>query len=314
MKACHAPSLWFTRHPWRRTAPATAALVRARSTPQALVFRCRIILRAAGTSPTTSKSPQSWIAIDTPSANGVNASWPTASPACKTLPAPDDPGAFPPDERLAVVTLASSKTDDHDQPATRWTLDDLAATIVNEAHHQAMSRATIWRILDAADLKPHHSVYWLNSHDPDFDTKAQAICQLYVNALRCTNKAGWSFAATRRPACKSSNASTPRNRSTGQAGETRVRVYPPWHPGLLITRSCVPTGEVVWDLGPTRPVQDFAAHLRHVPRSSPTRGFDWVVDNLNTHWSLDVCRPGGLVWLSVRAASSCRRASNDVPF
>ena len=34
-----------------------------------------------------------------------------------------------------------------------------------------MSRATIWRILDEADLKPHKSVYWLNSHDPDFRPK-----------------------------------------------------------------------------------------------------------------------------------------------
>src|SRR5947209_5661612 len=47
---------------------------------------------------------------------------------------------------------------------------------------RAMSRSTIWRILDHADLKPHRSVYWLNSHDPDFEAKARAICQLYVNA------------------------------------------------------------------------------------------------------------------------------------
>ncbi len=94
------------------------------------------------------------------------------------------PGAFPPEELLAVVKLASSTTAAHDQPATRWSLDDLATTIVNEAHHRSRSRATIWRLLDAADLKPHKSVYWLNSHDPDFDQKAQAICRLYVDAAR----------------------------------------------------------------------------------------------------------------------------------
>ena len=47
-----------------------------------------------------------------------------------------------------------------------------------------MSRSSIWRILDEADLKPHRSVYWLNSHDPDFEAKAQNICSLYLNALR----------------------------------------------------------------------------------------------------------------------------------
>ena len=94
------------------------------------------------------------------------------------LHAPVDPGAFPPDERLLVVTLASSQTEEHQTPDNGWRLDELAFTIVNEAHHRARSRSTIQRILAAADLKPHQSVYWLNSHDPDFDVKARAICQL----------------------------------------------------------------------------------------------------------------------------------------
>jgi hypothetical protein len=65
--------------------------------------------------------------------------------------APADPGAFPPDELVAVVNLATSTTEEHDQPATRWSLSDLAAAMINDAHYQAMSRATIWRILDEAD-------------------------------------------------------------------------------------------------------------------------------------------------------------------
>jgi hypothetical protein len=99
----------------------------------------------------TSKSPPKWTAIDTPSASGANVSWRTASLVCKMPLAPADRGAFPPEELTAVVTLATSKTDDHDQPATRWSLGDLAATILNEAHARAMSRATIWRVLDEAD-------------------------------------------------------------------------------------------------------------------------------------------------------------------
>jgi hypothetical protein len=92
-------------------------------------------------------------------------------------------GAFPPSRRLDVISLASSSTTEHEQTATRWALDDLAATLINRTHHdQAMSRSTIWRVLEEADLKPHRSVYWLNSHDPDFDSKAREICRLYVKA------------------------------------------------------------------------------------------------------------------------------------
>jgi len=92
-------------------------------------------------------------------------------------------GDFPPSAQVDVVTIASSKPEDYQGSFTRWSLDDIAATLVNQHAAETMSRSTIWRVLNEADLKPHRSVYWLNSHDPDFDAKARNICQLYVNAL-----------------------------------------------------------------------------------------------------------------------------------
>ena len=60
---------------------------------------------------------------------------------------------------------------------------------------------------------------------------------------------------------------------------------------LLIASFIVPTGELIGDLGPTRTSVDFATHLDHVAGRFPQiMGFDWVLDNLNTHWSLEVCR------------------------
>jgi hypothetical protein len=59
----------------------------------------------------------------------------------------------------------------------------------------------------------------------------------------------------------------------------------------LLASFVVPTGQVVWTLSQTRTSADFAAHLRHVVHQlSAMARYDWVVDNLNTHWSLDVCR------------------------
>ena len=239
----------------------------------------------------TSKSPTNWLAIATPSASGGSASPPTASTACKTPHAPDDPGAFPPDERLHVVTLASSKTEEHDQPATRWSLSDLAATIINEAHQRAMSRASIWRILEDADLKPHKSVYWLNSHDPDFDAKAKAICRLYVNAPQlyqqgrlviCSDEKTGMQILERKYATRPAEPGKP---------EKREFEYIRHGTRVLLNSFVVPTGKVVWDLGETRTSSDWVAHLGHVRQSYPDmKGYDWVVDNLNTHWSLEVCR------------------------
>lgn len=206
-------------------------------------------------------------------------------------PAPAGPGAFPPDERLHVVSLASSKTETHDRPATRWSLDELAFTIVNEAHHRAMSRATLWRILDDADLKPHQSVYWLNSHDPDFDTKAKDICRLYVNAPRLYQQGRLVICSDEKTGMQILGRKYPTQPAQPGRPAKREFEYIRYGTRVLLNSFIVPTGKVVWDLGPTRTSLDWVAHLRHVRQQYPDQqGYDWVVDNLNTHWSLDVCR------------------------
>lgn len=243
------------------------------------------------TSRPTNKWPTNWTATATPSASGASASPRTASTACTTPLAPAGPGAFPPDERLQVVNLASSRTEEHDQAVTRWSLAELAAALVNEAHHRERSRATIWRILDDADVKPHRSVYWLTSHDPDFDAKAKAICRLYVSAPQlyqqgrlviCSDEKTGMQILQRKYATQPAEPGKP---------EKRAFEYLRHGTRVLLTSFVVPTGKVVWDLGMTRTSLDWVAHLRHVRQAYPDQqSYDWVVDNLNTHWSLDVCR------------------------
>lgn len=205
-------------------------------------------------------------------------------------PAPDDPGAFPPEELTAVVNLATSKTEDHDQPATRWSLDDLAFAIVNEAHHRAMSRATIWRLLNDADLKPHQSVYWLNSHDPEFDAKAQAICRLYLEAPRLYQQGRLVICCDEKTGMQILQRKYPTQPVAPGKPEKREFEYIRHGTRALIASFVVPTGEVIWDLGPTRTSEDFGRHVGHVAMHlRQFERFDWVVDNLNTHWSMEVC-------------------------
>ena len=115
--------------------------------------------------------------------------------------------------------------------ASQWSLDDLAAKLVNHHADEAMSRSTIWRVLHEADLKPHRSVYWLNSHDPDFDAKAKDICQLYVQApiLVSARRIGHLLRRKDRhanPPAKISHDPGP----TRQTRKTRTRIHPPRHP------------------------------------------------------------------------------------
>jgi DDE superfamily endonuclease len=191
-----------------------------------------------------------------------------------------------------VISLASSTTDEQNCPATRWALDDLAATLINQtAHALAMSRSTIWRTLDEADLKPHRSVYWLNSHDPDFDAKAQAICKLYLEAPVMYQQGRLVICSDEKTGMQALGRPHPTQPAEPGKPARREQDYIRYGTRAFIASFIVPTGEVIGDLGPTRTSMDFAAHLSHVAGRFPEiTGFDWVLDNLNTHWSLEVCR------------------------
>jgi hypothetical protein len=208
------------------------------------------------------------------------------------LRGPGGRGAFPPSHRLDVISLASSTTAEHDRPATGWTLDELAATLINQARHaEAMSRSTIWRLLDDADLKPHRSVYWLNSHDPDFDAKARAIGQLYVQAPVLYQRGNLVICCDEKTGMQILERTEPTQPARPGHPTKRERDYIRHGTRALIGSLVVATGEVIWDVGPTRTSVDFAAHVRHVARQLPgIQRFDWVVDQLNTHWSLELCR------------------------
>jgi len=160
------------------------ALARAHSTPQSLALRARIVLRAADAGTPTNRQ----IGRHLGCSNRTVGKWrrryhdhglsglhdATRSGRPRTISSPT---------RVQVISVASELPQDQDRTVTRWTLEEIVATVLEDLHTDAISRSSIWRILPDVDLKPHKSEYWLNSHDEHFDAKAHAICQLYVKAL-----------------------------------------------------------------------------------------------------------------------------------
>jgi len=214
----------------------------------------------------------------------------TASVACKMRRARVGRGAFPPSSRLDVLSMATRKPATYHCPATRWSLDDLVATL-QQHRIWTMSRSSIWRVLDEADLKPHRSVYWLNSHDPDFEAKAHDICALSLNALRFFEQGRVVICSDEKTGRQILQRKYPTQPIEPGKPEKREHEYIRHGVRALIASFVVPTGHVVWNLGETRTSADFAAHLANVVKQLPDmERYDWVVDNLNTHWSLEVCR------------------------
>jgi hypothetical protein len=199
-------------------------------------------------------------------------------------------GAFPPSARLDVLSMATRKPTAYHCPATRWSLDDLVAAL-QQRRIWTMSRSRIWRLLDEADLKPHRRVSWLNSHDPDFEAKAHAICFFYLNALRFFAQERVVICTDEKTGMQMLQRTYPTQPMAPGKPEKRAHEYIRHGVRALIASFVVPTGQVVWHLGQTRTSRDFAAHLANVVHQLPAmQRYDWVVDNLHTHWSLEVCR------------------------
>jgi len=201
-------------------------------------------------------------------------------------------GAFPPAARLAVMAMATRKPTASHCPATRWSLADLV-TALQQRRLEPMSRSRLWRMLDEADLKPPRRVSWLNSHAPDFEAQAQALCPLDLNARRF---------------CAHDRMGMGTDEKTGRQMLPRQYPTPPMVPGkpekrehedirhgvrALIASCVVAPGHVGWQVGETRTRADGAAPLVHVGTQRPAmRRYDWGVDHLNTPGSLEVCRRG----------------------
>jgi hypothetical protein len=203
----------------------------------------------------------------------------------------DGHGVFPPSDRVDVLSLATRKPAERHCPATRWSVDDLIAARRQQPSVPAMSRSTLWRLRDDADLKPHRSGYWLNSHDPDFDMKARDICSLYVNAFRCYREGRVVICVDEKTGMPILQRKSPT--PLAQPGQPEKREQEDIRHGVraFLASFVVPTGQVLWNLGMTRTSEDFAAHLQTVVAQLPKMArYAWVLDNLNTHWSLDVCR------------------------
>ena len=84
-----------------------------------------------------------------------------------------------------VVELACRKPKDLGLAAELWTVSALAGYVASHAvaagfpRLAAAGKATVWRILDAHDLKPHRVRHYLERRDPEFERKMIEILMVY---------------------------------------------------------------------------------------------------------------------------------------
>jgi transposase len=191
--------------------------------------------------------------------------------------------------------LATTKPAEAGTPVSHWSLDDLALRILQDAHYRDMSRSTIQRILAAAELKPHKVRSWMHSDDPDFEKQALAICRLYLRAPVLYQQGELVVCTDEKTGIQALERAWPGKPARPGYIELREPEYIRHGTRCLLATFVVPTGWVYGDVTARRTNQDFRSHLRHTVawlqvQYPQAKKFHWVMDNLNTHWSLEVCR------------------------
>jgi transposase len=187
--------------------------------------------------------------------------------------------------------LATTDPADLGVPTSHWSLDDLAYHILRDAHYRDMSRSTIGRVLREGDLHPHKSRYWLHSNDPDFQSKVLDICRLYLDAPRLYQQGELVVCVDEKTGIQALERARPTRPAQPGRDERRDHEYIRHGTRCLLATRVVATGQVIGSVTQQRGRWDFVRHLRDVVEQFPqVQRFHWVLDNLNTHWTFELCQ------------------------
>jgi hypothetical protein len=87
-------------------------------------------------------------------------------------------GGFPPLQRVEIVALACTPPAEAGRAWVRWSVQALHDEI-ERRQIATLHPTTVHRILEAADLHPHHLRYWRHTIVPDFEEKAASVLWYY---------------------------------------------------------------------------------------------------------------------------------------
>ncbi|MDN5856050.1 MAG: IS630 family transposase, partial [Actinomycetia bacterium] len=168
-------------------------LARSTAVAHRLVIRARIVLAAAGGTSNAAIAAALGIGLDTVrrwrrrfatenAVGNVGNVGNVGSPERSVVEMLDDrprsgrPRIYGPTDRIKIVAAVTEELPEAD---SHWSHSLLAQRLHDEV---GISAAQIGRILADLDLKPHRVRGWLTRPaDPEFFTKAAAVCDLYLN-------------------------------------------------------------------------------------------------------------------------------------
>ena len=192
------------------------------------------------------------------------------------------------------MALATSDPEDSGRPVSHWGSRELADEVVVRKLAESIHRSTVSRFLADCGLKPHRVKEWMNrKDDPEFEPRAQKVKDVLVQAQRdpSPEKVTVSF-----------------DEKTGMQAKERIAAAQPMRPGqlarlefeyarhgtsVLFTAMLIHSGEVMARTRANRTNPVTAAVTSELFAQLLERGYkkiNVVLDQLNTHWSVDLVK------------------------
>lgn len=189
------------------------------------------------------------------------------------------PAQVPTWVRCRLIQLACDRPDGVFTPFREvWTRASLADALALHTGVR-LSVSEVGRILRNAELRPHRIRQWLHNADPDFETKAKRICELYLAqppgaVVLCVDEKPMQVLERMHPT----------HTDPGDASVRYEVAYKRHGVQVLLAAFDICTGEVVGRVVPERTGDALVAFMDEVAKRYRGRQVYVVWDNLNTHY------------------------------
>jgi transposase len=198
------------------------------------------------------------------------------------------PHRFTPVQVAAITALACTLPAETQTPLSRWSSTELAAEAVTRCVVEQISAATVRRWLHRAAIKPWQHRSWIFPRDPDFETKAARVLDLYARTWNGEPLGPDDYVIS---ADEKSQLQALHRRHPGRPpgpGHTRQVEFEYRRGGTLAYFAAydVHRAHVIGTIAPKTGIEPFtelvATVMTREPYKSARRVF-WVVDNGSSH-------------------------------
>ena len=198
------------------------------------------------------------------------------------------PRRFTAETVAAITALACTLPAETGIPLSRWSSTELATEAVTRGVAEAISASTVRRTLARAVIKPWQHRSWIFPRDPDFETKAARVLDLYARTWQGAELGPDDYVIS---ADEKSQLQALHRRHPGRPagpGHPRQVEFEYRRGGTLAYFAAydVHHARVMGTIAPKTGIEPFTELVSHVmncePYASARRVF-WVVDNGSSH-------------------------------